>query len=396
MKPIALRFLVLFSLAGAALPAWSEAPAPPPAPAFEPAPAPDLANWLGPIALYPDPLLAQVMAAATQPSDIVLAERYLSNGGDPSQADEQPWDPSVKALVRYPNVLQLMNDYLGWTTELGQAFRYQQPEVMDQIQHLRSQALELGNLQSTPQQSVLTENGTIEILPSEPDVIYVPDYEPDVVYRQHPPGPPSISFGAGLPMGSWMDRDFDWHQRQLLVWDHLYARPTDWWSSRAPALAVTPDAAHPRHPESPMANPRTRTTHFVMWVTPPVRVVTAEAAAGRGWYPCDVPPAHHRERWAGFGPGGPSLVVLPYHGSVLPSPGNLAWNIPAYTSPSPVYTEAFAGALTSRENGHDAERFSHRGHESREHGSHSDSHSHWSGGSHTSSPGHSGGFPGKH
>ena len=144
----------------------------------------ELDQMLGPIALYPDPLIAQMLPAATLPTEIVMADRYVSGGGDPNLIDQQPWDPSVQALARYPTVLKWMDDNLAWTTALGQAFLYQQQDVMDSIQRLRAQAQALGNLQSTPQENVITDDGTIEILPANPEVIYVPVYQPDVVYFQ--------------------------------------------------------------------------------------------------------------------------------------------------------------------------------------------------------------------
>ena len=276
MKTIALLAVVLLvGGAGAALPAQAQTPVPPPAPAIGVSRA-ELERWLGPIALYPDPLLAQVLAATARPSEIVLGDRYLSRGGDPGLIDDQPWDLSVKALARYPGVLQMMNDYFEWTTALGAAFVYQQQEVMDEIQRLRAAALDLGNLQSTLQQNVIVEDGFIEILPAEADVIYVPQYPPDIVYTQGSVGAPWILFGAGYAMGAWMDRDFDWPRRRLLIWDHIYSRPADWWSSRRP---TPPDR---EGPENPSGNPRTQPIHFLILQVPQVSVVTSGGPGVRG------------------------------------------------------------------------------------------------------------------
>src|SRR5580698_3466763 len=118
-----------------------------------------LDDLLKPVALYPDPLLAQIFAAATLPSEIVLADRYVNQGGDITQADQQPWDPSVQALVHYPTVLKWLDDNLPWTTEVGQAFASQQQDVMDSIQRLRAEAQAEGNLQSTPQENVVSDGG---------------------------------------------------------------------------------------------------------------------------------------------------------------------------------------------------------------------------------------------
>ena len=112
-------------------------------PVYQPLSGAQLDQLLGPIALYPDPLIAQILPASTFPTEIVMADRYISDGGDPNQIDQQPWDPSVQALARYPNVLQWMDQNLDWTTELGQAFLYQQQDVMDFIQELRQSAYNL-------------------------------------------------------------------------------------------------------------------------------------------------------------------------------------------------------------------------------------------------------------
>ena len=156
--------------------ARAQMPAPPPAPEVQLRSGAELDQLLGPIALYPDPLMAQILPAATLPSEIVLADRYVNGGGDPNFIDQQPWDPSVKALARYPTILKWMDDNLAWTTALGQAFLYQQQDVMASIQRLRAQAQALGNLQTTPQENVIIDNGIIEIVPANPQVIYVPVY----------------------------------------------------------------------------------------------------------------------------------------------------------------------------------------------------------------------------
>src|SRR5215469_5445722 len=157
-------------LCGPAAPSTSAQPViPPPTPAYyQPLSDQQLDELLGPIALYPDPLLAVLLPAATFPAQIVLADRYVAGGGDPYTIDWQPWDPSVQALAHYPSVLKYMDDNLGWTTELGQAFTYQQPQVMDSIQRLRLSAQNFGNLVSTPQEQVVDYGGEIEILPAEP------------------------------------------------------------------------------------------------------------------------------------------------------------------------------------------------------------------------------------
>lgn len=203
--------------------------APPPVSTYQPLPAAQLDQLLGPIALYPDPLIAQILPASTLPTQIVLSDRYVIGGGDPNQIDQQSWDASVQALARYPSVLKWMDDNLGWTTELGQAFLNQQPDVMNSIQRLRASASHFGNLQSTPQQQVITDDGDIEIVPADPAVIYVPVYQPNQVYYDSAFGSPFMTFGTGWPMGLWLDGDFDWRNHHLLDWDRGHPRPANWW-----------------------------------------------------------------------------------------------------------------------------------------------------------------------
>jgi hypothetical protein len=216
----------------AATPARAQYAVPPPMPEYQALSAQQLDQLLGPIALYPDPLIAQILPASTLPTQIVLADRYVTGGGDPNEIDQQPWDASVQAVAHYPNVLKWMDDNLTWTTALGQAFLNQQQDVMDSIQRLRVTAQNLGNLRSTAQQQVVADNGTIDIMPTDPDVVYVPTYSPDVVYYQSFYGAPIITFGIGFPIGFWLNCDFDWHHRHLIVWDHDHPRPANWWHER--------------------------------------------------------------------------------------------------------------------------------------------------------------------
>lgn len=214
----------------AVLPTSAQLAVPPPTPVYQPIPDPQLDQLLGPIALYPDPLLAQVLRAAAFPAQIVLADRYVMGGGDPSQIDWQPWDPSVRAMAHYPSILKYMDDNLGWTTELGQAFLYQQEQVMASVQRLRVSAWNFGNLVSTPQENVVYNDGDIEILPAEPDVIYVPVYQPTYVYCRTGF---SIGFGVGCWVGPWLNCDFDWRRHGFCFWDRDHPRPEGWWHDRA-------------------------------------------------------------------------------------------------------------------------------------------------------------------
>jgi hypothetical protein len=233
MKSLFKIAVLLCVFAGTALSVRAQTAVPPPMAAYQPMAGQQLDQLLGPIALYPDPLIAQILPASTLPTQIVLADRYVSGGGDPSQIDQQPWDPSVQALARYPNVLKWMDDNLNWTAELGQAFLNQQPEVMESIQRLRTSANNLGNLQSTPQQQVINDGGDIEIVPADPQVIYVPVYQPDQVYYQTGYGSPFITFGIGWPIGLWLNCDFDWGHHNIIAWGRDHPRPSNWW--REPA-----------------------------------------------------------------------------------------------------------------------------------------------------------------
>jgi hypothetical protein len=186
----------------------------------------ELDQMLGPIALYPDPLIAEILSAATFPSQIVVADRYMQGGGDASQANQQPWDPSVQAMCHYANVLKWLDDNLQWTTQLGQAYTAQPTDVMDSVQRLRAQAQTLGNLPSTPQETVTDDNGDVEIEPADPDNIYVPDYSASTIYFQ--PGV-FCTFGFGFPIGGWLVHDWDWHSHRMIAWGPGHPRPGNWW-----------------------------------------------------------------------------------------------------------------------------------------------------------------------
>lgn len=239
MKKI-FNVILIFGLATLALRAQDEVP--PPMPAYQALQPTQMDELLGPIALYPDPLISIILPASTFPTQIVMADRYLSNGGDPNAIDQQPWDSSVQALAHYPQVLSWMDNNLNWTTQVGEAFINQQQDVMDSIQRLRVEAYNLGNLQSTPQQQVVDDNGYIEILPATPDNVYVPEYQPDQVYYQPSyGGAPFITFSTGYIIGPWLCYDFDWHNRHLVHWDRNNPRPNDWWHNRPDWR--TPDVA---------------------------------------------------------------------------------------------------------------------------------------------------------
>ena len=156
--------------------------------------AEQLDQLVAPIALYPDSLIAQILMAATYPLEVVEADRWLRNaanaaltGGALTAALQQlPWDPSVKSLVPFREVLHLMNANLDWTEQLGDAFLAGQADVMDAVQRLRLRARAAGSLASTPQQTVSTEDQEVTIEPANPDVLYLPVYNPWCAYGAWP------------------------------------------------------------------------------------------------------------------------------------------------------------------------------------------------------------------
>ena len=176
----------------------------------------ELKELLGPIALYPDPLVSLVLPASTIPSDIVLADRFATSGGDPDDLDDKPWDKSVKALTHYPDTLKWLDDNLDWTAQVGDAFTNQPDDVMSAIQALRGKAKTLGNLVDTPEQTVVDDDSSIRIVPADPDYIYEPRYDADVVYDLPAPlDEPAIFFGTPYIVGPWLGFDFDWYHHRL-------------------------------------------------------------------------------------------------------------------------------------------------------------------------------------
>ena len=175
-----------------------------------------LDNLLAPIALYPDPLLAQVLPAATFVDQIDEAARWMRAYNNTNAIDVQPWDVSVKAVAHYPSVLYMMSDQIDWTTSLGQAYVYQSTDVMTSIQRLRALAYSAGNLVSNQQQQVIMDGNYIRIDPFQPQFIYVPTYDPNLVYVRRSSAYGDgylgniISFGVGLAIGAWLNSDWDW------------------------------------------------------------------------------------------------------------------------------------------------------------------------------------------
>ena len=185
--------------------------APPPGTPMSP---PQLDDLVAPIALYPDPLLGELLAAATYPIEITEAEQWVRDHPKwkPSklmdEAKKQNWDPSVQGLVAFPDVLERLSQNIGWTTQLGNAFLAQQADVMQAVQRMRSQAEAKGTLRSTPQETVTTQDQggqtAISIEPANPDVWYVPNYNPEYVW-----GPPVYGYYPPL-LYPGIDVGFGW------------------------------------------------------------------------------------------------------------------------------------------------------------------------------------------
>src|SRR5882672_1997409 len=205
-----------------------------------------LQQLVAPIALYPDALVAQILPAATYPDQVVEAGRWMEQHKDltgdslAKEVDKQSWDASVKALTQFPAVLANMNQNLAWTSELGDAYVNQQQEVSQAIQTMRQRAKQAGNLKSTPQEKVKNQGQTIVIQPVATDVVYVPQYDPWLVYGYplavfpgwYPyPGlfldGPGIAFGLGFGVGffggygwGWHNWGYDWHHDGRVVYNH--------------------------------------------------------------------------------------------------------------------------------------------------------------------------------
>ena len=238
--------LILFASVAAAR-AQTAAPAPgneaaPPSAPPQPSEA-DLEKLVAPIALYPDPLLATLLPASAYPLDIVKAARFIKNTNNIPKVDAQPWDSNVKALAAFPDVLNKMNDDIDWTSDLGDAFVNNQKGVMTAIQAMRNKAHNVGNLKTTPQQVVsvtndvvqqtvnnqvvVVTNTIVQIQPASPSVVYVPSYNPTVVYAAPAPGAyvaaSAMSFGVGMMWGAAVANSCNWHSSDVNV-NHNYNR----------------------------------------------------------------------------------------------------------------------------------------------------------------------------
>src|SRR5271163_2949345 len=258
IRSIALAILVLAPFGANAQTSTAAAPASD-AQLLKPA---ELDQLVAPIALYPDTLLAEVLMASAYPLDIVQAERWVQTNknlaGDQLKAavDKQPWDASVKSLVATPSVLEMMSTKLDWTEKLGDAVVAQQADVMDAIQRLRAKAQANNKLTSTKEQTVSVEQvqgrQVIAIEPTDPNTVYVPYYDPGVVYGDwpYPDYPPyywptpsyigagllatGVAFGAGYALGRWAaggrywGGGFNWNNNNINIGRPSGGGGTNW------------------------------------------------------------------------------------------------------------------------------------------------------------------------
>ena len=188
-----------------------------------------LQQLVAPIALYPDELVAQVLAAATYPTEIVEANRWLQENSSLKDAqladavDKQSWDPSVKALTQFPSVLANMDKNLSWASALGDAYFNQSQDVLDAVQVMRKRAQSAGTLKTTAQETVTTKDQTVIIEPANPEIVYLPEYDPWIVYGApllaYPGyfdagffvGGPFIFFDEGFPIRRHIHHHWGWH-----------------------------------------------------------------------------------------------------------------------------------------------------------------------------------------
>jgi hypothetical protein len=207
---------------------------------------------VAPVALFPDALLAQILVAATFPLDVIKADRFVADSADLSDADrtaaaeEQDWDPSVAVLAGgFPDVIGRMAEEINWTETLGNAMLAQTDDVLDSVQRLRAQAAATGYLDSNEAQTVAVEDDLISIAPTDPEIVYVPTYDPAMAFSAAPTGPPvvvsdgtsttdllvtgAMAFGAAMLVDEIFNDDDDWDDYwrgpRVIDWDDGDFRP---------------------------------------------------------------------------------------------------------------------------------------------------------------------------
>ncbi|HEX8740324.1 MAG TPA: DUF3300 domain-containing protein [Casimicrobiaceae bacterium] len=295
----------------------------------------ELDQLLAPIALYPDELLTQILVASTYPLEVVEAARFveanpqLQGGALDDAVAGHNWDPSVQSLTAFPQVLSMMNDKLEWTERLGDAFLADEQRVMGTVQALRRRAEATGNLEPTPQQSVAEEDQVIVIAPAQPDVVYVPVYDPRVVYGPwwvpgYPPWfwypPPiygypvyvgGIAFGIGWRAwpNHWGWCRPDWHHHHVV----LDTGRNRFWNDR------------PRRPPPPPGQ---------VWQHSPYHrrgVPYADVSTRERYRPVNPGAVRDRQNYRGYATPAPARAVPP---AIRQAPGASA--PPRASAPPPV------------------------------------------------------------
>ncbi|MGA3080171.1 MAG: DUF3300 domain-containing protein [Terracidiphilus sp.] len=333
----------------------------------QPLGAEQLEQLLAPIALYPDALVAQILAAATYPAQVVGADHWLAYQGyaSPDQiaagADAQPWDPSVKALTAFPQVLAQMDRDLQWTTDLGNAYYNQPQDVLQTVQVLRQRAQAAGTLEDSPQEAVSYNQGYIQLAPVNPQVVYVPAYNPWDVYGQPVTpyrnfsllgslaslaGSSPVKFGLGIAMSAfnhtpfgWATWALDWLTQNVLFHQSNYSstsasvahwgNPSSGWQRQAP-MPLRQDASNrlqSNQPQETYSRPATEYSRQV-FARQPVR--NPENYAENRPYAGNRPPENPNHEY-------------PTRDYPAQSGNYLRPALPEYNRPQPL------GAMTARE-----------------------------------------------
>lgn len=242
----------------------------------------EIETLVAPVALYPDDLLAQVLAASTTPLTIVKAARYQRENEDatkPPQEAMELWEPSVVSLMMFPNVLKMMSDYLDWTERLGATMTLQEVDIYEAVQQLRHRADGAGNLTNNDKQLVVIENDVIKIEPANPEIVYVPVYDPEIIYVPSSTliaseTYPYITYGRGVRVGVSFSYAFDWERRHVIHhyhWNDPNHHRNYNYRSRSPIDPGQPIRAWrpppprpeygPRPPRPPIPRPQMTGTH---------------------------------------------------------------------------------------------------------------------------------------
>ena len=303
----------------------------------------ELDQMLAPIALYPDSLLAQILMAATYPLEVVQADRWvranrhLSPEARNDALDRQNWDPSVKALTPFPDVLAMMSEKLDWTQRVGDAFLAQEQDVMATIQDLRAKAYEAGNLRTTEQQNVRREADIIVVEPANPRVVYVPVYNPMVVYGpwRYPAYPPYVVYAYPPPPAAAIATGvilFGAAVAVAVAWNHAWGH---WdWGHRHVYVNVNRTVNINRTTVI-----HTRQIQTTIWQHDPVHrkgVVYRDPRAREKYAPANRQAVDSRRDYRGYDPRGPGKPA------------------PAAAQPTPVMRPGPAVAKPTPEAGRDA------------------------------------------